>query len=215
MQRNTRTIIFFIFIFAIIIIFFWLTAREQNNADDSLQNSNGSNATEPSVTFIDPSRGDKDAPVTIVEFGDYSCAACIKAHETISALLANDAKNIRFVWKDIPIDNFANPLSSRAAQAARCADKQGKFWKYHDELFALRGNFSESSFESVASALKLDMESFSACLESEQTLPIINKVLEEAKALNIFSVPTFFINGTRIEQSPDISEWNRLIEQTN
>lgn len=150
----------------------------------------------PEITFIDPMRGNPDARVTIVEYGDYLCPLCQQLAPDMQALIEEAPQKRRFVWKDAPnID--AHPEAMSVALAARCAQDQGAFWPYYDALFAARGTLSSAlELEQLAAQLNLDVDAFANCMASEVTRPVILHTLQEALSLGINGTPTFYINGT-------------------
>ncbi|OGL66887.1 hypothetical protein A2856_00045 [Candidatus Uhrbacteria bacterium RIFCSPHIGHO2_01_FULL_63_20] len=167
--------------------------------------------TQPSATFVNPSRGPASAPVTIVAFGDFQCAACAQLAQALDQVLA-DRPDVRVVWKDAP-DEASHPFSSLAAVAAHCADRQGRFWEYHDRLFARQAFLSEGTFVPLAREIGLDEASFTACFDGKETLPIVRKDFDEARALSLTAIPTMFIGGTRVEGAPSLEELIRYVDQ--
>lgn len=150
--------------------------------------------TEPLVSFIDPVRGNNDASVTIVEYGDYTCALCKSIESDLRQVIADAPRKRRLVWKDAPnID--VHPESMPAAIAARCAQDQSSFWGYHDALLAEPVIPTAERLESISEELGLNTETFLNCMASEVTRPIVLHTLEEAVALGVTGTPTLFING--------------------
>ncbi|MEK7516533.1 MAG: thioredoxin domain-containing protein [Patescibacteria group bacterium] len=153
--------------------------------------------TAPTVTVADPVRGPKNAPVTLVEFGDFLCPYCAAAEPTIREFVAAHPREVRLVWKDFPIKD-KHPLAEEAALAARCAEEQKKFWEYHDLLFANQESLSPSMLVRIAEELRLDLSRFENCQRDKTGLPRVERGLEEGAALAIDGVPYFFVNGSRL-----------------
>lgn len=150
----------------------------------------------PEITFIDPVRGNPDARVTIVEYGDYLCPLCQQLAPDLQALVEEVPQKRRFVWKDAP-NTDAHPEAMIVALAARCAQDQGAFWPYYDALFAARGTLSSAlELEQLAAQLNLDVGAFANCMASEVTRPVVLHTLQEAISLGLTGTPTFYINGT-------------------
>ncbi len=149
---------------------------------------------EPTITFVDQVQGPKDAEITIVEFGDYLCPYCRTAEEAVERLLAEQPTRIRFVWKDMPAPVHAG--ADTAAEAGQCAAKQGAFWSFHRTLFE-QGTYDETSLAFQASQSGLDSQAFTECLSSHATKPLVERTVDEGRALGIDALPTFFINGKR------------------
>src|SRR5262245_32623358 len=106
-----------------------------------------------------PSKGPEYAPVTIVKFEDYQCPFCREVQPIFRELLSRYSGKIRLVHKDNPLDSI-HPQARQAAEAARCADEHGKFWSYHDVLYANSFNASQENLKSYAKEVGLDVNAF-------------------------------------------------------
>jgi len=155
------------------------------------------------ATFMEngsPILGDPNAPITVVEFGDYQCFFCNKFfHETEDALLKNyvETGKVKVIFKDFTI---IGADSITAANAAHCASDQGKFWEYHDTLYNhWTGENNEwASSENLlqfAKDLGLDTDKFSKCMINSNHNPIIVHSNQDAKDLGLTGTPAFFIIG--------------------
>lgn len=175
----------------IIFIFFWY--RNQPIEIPVPEDDGGTTTlTEPTVTFINPSRGSATAKVTIVEFGDFECEACKTLADTLEVVLKSYPDDVKLVWKNLPNES-ANEFATPAAIAAHCADRQGAFWAYYDLLFERQGYLSETQFVQIAQEIGLDLNTFQGCYESRDTLPIVKRDYEEGLALGLTSTPTLFV----------------------
>ncbi|MBZ0320097.1 MAG: thioredoxin domain-containing protein [Anaerolineae bacterium] len=150
----------------------------------------------------DYSTGPDNAPITMVEFSDYRCPYCGQfGNETLQPLLNEYDGLIKFVYRDFPI--FGG-TSIRAAHAAQCADRQGKFWEYHDALFASqllpeRPDLNDDVLLGFAIELGVDQTAFSSCLADTQIeQAIIQNYLAAQSLLGQAGTPTFLINGRRV-----------------
>jgi protein-disulfide isomerase len=140
-----------------------------------------------------PSLGAADAPVVMVEFGDFRCTYCKRFYdETITPLLENYGDKIQFVFRDYPI---LGASSVQAALAASCAYDQNAFWDFHDRLFAAPTELTRDKFLEYAQALNLDMDRFTACYDDAQSEDGVVQDYNDAVALGVTGTPTFFING--------------------
>lgn len=139
-----------------------------------------------------PVKGDPKAPVTIVEFADYKCGYCKKAAESIKRVLARFEGKVKLVYMDRPILGSA---SKAMAQGGVCADKQGKFWAWHDLAYKNQKSLTEESPAALAREIGLDGKAFDACFESDATIARIGKSEKEAERLQLTSVPSIFVNG--------------------
>ncbi len=151
--------------------------------------------TTPTVTFVNPARGAATPTTTLVVFSDFECPACKQLETSLGAVLRARPDTVRVVWKDMPNES-AHPNATPAAIAAHCAAQQGKFWEYHDELFARQTFLDESQYPSIADAIGLDKDRFTTCNEALDTLPIVKKDFDEGRALGITATPTVYIGST-------------------
>jgi len=147
-------------------------------------------------TGINPARGDVNAKIKIIEFSDFQCPACKAAEPIINEIINKYGNNIVFYYRNFPLKMHEN--SFIAAEAAECANEQGKFWEYHDVLFANQDNLYKESLKEYAINIGLDKEQFSSCLDNEETKDIILVDLNDAERLNLKGTPTFFINGREV-----------------
>jgi protein-disulfide isomerase len=175
----------------IIFIFFWYTNRPIEIPIPEIDVEIGS-LSEPTVTYINPSKGPTDAPLTIVEFGDFECGPCQALATSLEVVHLTYPDEVQVVWKNLPNESL-HQLATPAAIAAHCADRQGMFWEYHDELFLRQTYLAESQFEQIASSLGLDIEKFQTCYEQRDTLPIVTKDFEEGIALGLTSTPSLYV----------------------
>jgi protein-disulfide isomerase len=140
----------------------------------------------------DPRLGSENAPVQIVEFADYECPYCQKVNEDLARIRDQFPNQVSLVYKDFPLP--MHPLAPKAAQAARCAGAQGKFWEFHDSLFQTK-RLQTSELKKQAAELKLDTDRFNQCLESGEQIAAVKKDSQEAQRLGLQGTPSFFING--------------------
>jgi len=137
--------------------------------------------------------GPHNAPITIIEFSDYQCPACRKGRETVKAAQSVYSGKVLWVFKDFPLHRSESSI--RAAEAARCADEQGKFWDYQDSLFSGAGEPGRDLLVGYASELGLNTEAFESCLASGKYRPAIEQDFQEGWRAGINATPTFVING--------------------
>ena len=175
---------------------------------------------DPSVAtaYSAPVRGSPSAPVTIVEYGDFQCPSCGAFTRGTEAELIRryiETGKAKLVWK-----NFAwiGNESKLAAQAAACAHEQGKFWEYHDHLYANQrgentGYLSGATLKAFASAVALDRATFDPCLDSGRYKAIVDRDGSEVRSLGLTGTPTFMINGTRVVGAQPIGVFAGVIEQ--
>jgi protein-disulfide isomerase len=147
------------------------------------------------VSF-DPARvrGNPKAKVMIVEFSDFQCPYCGQVQSTLKTVLAKHPDTVALAFRDMPIQQI-HPLAPKAAEAARCAGEQGKFWEYHDLLFANQAALDQSGLIDKARTLKLDEKQFESCLSSEKYKAQIQQDSQEGMRAGVTGTPGFFING--------------------
>lgn len=138
--------------------------------------------------------GRKDAPLTLVEFADYQCPFCKQFQSTVFRRLKKeyiDTGKLRFVSRDLPLDMHPNAFG--AAQAARCAGEQDKFWEMRDTLIAHSDNLAPEAVGTYANQLGLDMERFHSCVDKGTYLPSIRQDIADATSAGISGTPAFVI----------------------
>ncbi|HET9304816.1 MAG TPA: thioredoxin domain-containing protein [Candidatus Sulfotelmatobacter sp.] len=138
--------------------------------------------------------GRDDAPVTMVEFTDYQCPFCRKYHiDTFAVLKKNyiDTGKVRFISRDLPLE--FHPFSQKAAEAARCAGDQDKFWELRDRMIINSTDLSHDAVLRMAQSDSLDMTSFRACLDGDKYKAEVQKDAADAGALGISGTPSFVI----------------------
>jgi protein-disulfide isomerase len=138
--------------------------------------------------------GSKEAPLTIVEFTDYQCPFCQRFHTTSFGDLKKnyiDTGKVRFYSRDLPLDFHPNAM--RAAEAARCASDQGQFWKLRDVMGANPDKLDMNSLLADAADLKMNLDTFRACVESEKYKNAVQTDVMEAMKIGANGTPTFVI----------------------
>jgi Na+/H+ antiporter NhaA len=140
-------------------------------------------------------RGPDQAPVTLVEYGDFECPYCGQAEPVIRELLA-DYGDLRYVWRHLPLPDV-HPHAQLAAEGSEAAAKQGKFWEMHDQLLSHQGALNEEDLAEYAGDLGLDAERFAAALAKHAGAGRIAEDVDSADLSGVSGTPTFFINGRR------------------
>ncbi len=143
-----------------------------------------------------PSWGKKDAKVTIVEFSDFQCPFCARASVIIKRLRELYPNDLRVEYRDFPLAQ--HPDARGAAEAGRCADEQGKFWEYHDLLFANARALRDSDLKKYASEASLDVQAFSTCLGSDKVKNAVEKSLALGTKAGVEGTPAIWINGIKL-----------------
>jgi protein-disulfide isomerase len=141
----------------------------------------------------DPALGPADAPVTMIEFGDYQCPGCgMFSTQTLPQIESNYGTRVRFVFRDFPLTSI-HQYALKAAEAADCANEQGAFWKYHDLLYQNQSALDDASLKSYAASLGLDTGVFNQCLDTDKYLSEIQKDYQDAIAAGAPGTPAFVV----------------------
>ncbi len=164
------------------------------------------------VTAIGPSRGGGvAAPVTVVEFSDFECPFCSRATSTIKKIEEAYGEKVRFVYRDYPLPSHRG--AARAAEAAHCAEEQGKFWEMHDKLYSKGGgSLTDVDFRKYANDIGLEAGRFGACLESGQYTETWKASQAEGTGVGVVSTPTFFVNGRMIPGAAPYEVFAKMID---
>jgi len=166
---------------------------------------------EPALTIPvsderDHIQGPPDAPVTLVEYGDYECPYCGAAYPIIKEIQARMGDRLRFVFRNFPITT-SHPHSQQAAEAAEAASAQGKFWEMHDLLFENQAHLTLPHLRGYAARLALDMARFDAELSDHVYLQRVREHVQSGRESGVRSTPGFFVNS-RIQ---DVSFGHHLL----
>ncbi|AGY58270.1 DsbA family protein [Gloeobacter kilaueensis] len=157
-----------------------------------------------------PVRGRMDAPLTLVEFSDFQCPFCGQAQSTLRALESKYKDQLRVVYLNLPLP--IHPQAQAAALAAWAAGRQGRFFEYHDRLFALNENLQADSFESIARDLGLDLAQFNRDRESPEALARVAADVQQAIDLKLDSTPSFVLNGVLIKGARPLADFEEVIK---
>jgi Na+/H+ antiporter NhaA len=156
---------------------------------------------------VDPARdhirGPDQAPVTLLEYGDYECPFCGRAEPIIRELLDSFGDDVRYVWRHLPL-NDVHPNAQMAAEAAEAAAGQGAFWEMHDLLLRHQDALADDDLTEYARALGLDVERFWEELRRRRYADRVAEDVASADASGVAGTPTFFINGRRHQGAYDI-----------
>jgi predicted DsbA family dithiol-disulfide isomerase len=157
------------------------------------------------------SRGSADAPITIMTFSDYQCPYCILAEPLLAEMLSRYPDKVRIVHRHFPLDSI-HPFARPAAEAAMCADEQGKFWEFHQGIFDLAGKLNENSLAKIGSDLDLDPDSLNRCIEERRFKDFVDADFAAGRAAGVTGTPAFFINGITFTGARDADEMSRQVD---
>ena len=162
---------------------------------------------------VDPERdhvrGPMEAPVTMVEYGDFECPYCGQAEPVVRELLG-DFGDVRYVWRHLPLSDV-HPNAQLAAEASEAAARQGAFWEMHDLLLDHQDALEPSDLMEYAERLGLDIERFSNDLREHEGAAQIAEDVDSADISGVSGTPTFFINGQRHYGAYDIDTLSKAV----
>lgn len=168
----------------------------------------------PRVTVSDdgrPSKGPAGAPVQIIEFSDFECPFCFRVNPTVDQVLSTYGDRVRLVYRHLPLPN--HPNARPAAEASACANEQGRFWEYHDRLFANQSRLAAADLKQHAADLGLDAAKFNSCVDSRRFQKDVDADLDAAQLLGVSGTPHFFINGRALSGAQPLESFKAIIDE--
>jgi protein-disulfide isomerase len=157
-----------------------------------------------------PVRGNPDAKVTIVEYGDFQCPYCLRSRPTLEKILQTYPKDVKLVYKHFPLSFHREAMNAHRASLA--AGEQGKFWEMHDAIFASPRDLAPETMRKHAEKLGLDLAEFDADYKSEVVEKKIAADQEEGKKALVRGTPAFFVNGKMISGAQPFEVFQREID---
>jgi protein-disulfide isomerase len=164
------------------------------------------------VDANDPALGRASAPVTLVEFSDFQCPFCQRVAPTMKRLRETYGDKLRIVWKDFPLTQI-HPQAFKAGEAAHCAGDQGKYWEYHDTLFANQQQLSPEELKKHAADLGLDAAAFGTCLDTSKYGERVRNGVAEGTRLGVNSTPTIYVNGRMLSGAQPYETFVSVIDE--
>lgn len=165
-------------------------------------------------TAGEPTWGNADAPIKIVEFADFQCYYCGQARERIAELKKTYGKKLQIVFKHYPLPSHTE--ARPAAEASMCVNEQGsdKFWKYYDILFDNQKAWTDDDLKEYAKKAGVDVAKYEECYKAKKYAAHVEKSVQEGQKLGVNSTPSFFVNSQLIKGAQPIAEFKEVIEQT-
>jgi len=159
----------------------------------------------------DPSLGSSSAKVTVIEYGDFGCTTCRGWEQAgvLKQIVATYGDQVHFVWRDYPIITAQSP---QAAEAGQCAFDQGRFWQYHDLLYAKAPALSVTDLKTYAVQLGLNAARFDQCLDSGQDKAKVDQSMAEARSYGFIGTPAFIVNGQKVIGPASFSQFKSMID---
>lgn len=158
-----------------------------------------------------PSIGNVDAKLQIVEFLDFTCPFSKQAFFVMRELVTRYPERMNLTIRYFPLQDEAHKGGLEAAIGAVCAQKQGKFWAYHDKLFQNQKNFTKEDLAAYSGQIGLDVPSFTKCLESDEARKKVENDWSDGYSLGLRGTPTFFVKNQRIEGAAPLNAWEKTI----
>jgi len=155
-------------------------------------------------------KGPPNAPIEMIEFSDFQCPYCQRAHATVEQVLAAYGDRIKFVYRHYPVQGHA--AAKPAAEASECAKEQGKFWPFHDRLFANTSKLSDADLKAHAAAVGVEMAAFNACVDSHKYRSVVEADARDGEAVGVNGTPAFYINGRIISGAQPFEVFKKLID---
>ncbi|MEX0804213.1 MAG: thioredoxin domain-containing protein [Candidatus Binatia bacterium] len=159
-----------------------------------------------------PTKGADKAQVTVVKFEDFQCPFCKQAQPALNKILARYGGKVRLIHKDLPLDTI-HPQARQAAEAARCAGDQDKFWDYHDKLYESSPKAAPEDLKAYAKEVGLNQDSFEECLGTGKYKAVVQKDADDGAGLGITGTPAFFINGRELAGAQPIEAFAAMIDE--
>jgi protein-disulfide isomerase len=160
----------------------------------------------------DHAAGPEDAPVTLVEYGDYQCPGCGAAYLMVKTIQKRLGAKLRFVFRNMPL-NEVHPYAELAAEAAEAAGAQGKFWEMHDALYEHQDQLGPDLATILAKRLHLDMAGFDEDLASRRFRERVKRDFLGGVRSGVNGTPTFFVDGLRYDGTLDERSLEAVLRQ--
>ena len=164
------------------------------------------------ISEDDHLRGSRNAAVTLIEYADFQCPFCARAHAALTELQGRHGERLALVFRHLPLAD-KHPFAEAAAEAAEAAGAQGKFWEMHDLLFANQDKLDAGALSAIADTLGLDVDRFDDEVENARYRDRVDLHADQARALGADRTPTFFINGERYEGDSDHASLSAAIDK--
>ena len=197
----------------------WLVFAIVNRMSPQRQQAGAENLAPPIrdlAELVDPEvdhiRGRFDAPVTLVEYGDFECPYCGRAEPVVEELVGSFGDDLAFVFRHLPLGDV-HEHAEMAAEAAEAAGAQGRFWEMHDALFSAEASLSEPGLMGHAAAIGLDLDRFATDLRERRHALRVARDIASADESGAPGTPTFFINGGRYGGRFDVSSMSAAIRR--
>lgn len=160
-----------------------------------------------------PTQGAANGRILLIEFSDFQCPYCAKAHEVLKQLVAQNSNQLTFAYKHFPLSQI-HPEALPAAKAAWAAGQQGKFWEYHDALFAQQKQLGEALYSQIAKDLKLDQNKFDRDRNSQAASAAIAADTKLGEQLGVDGTPFLLVSGEKFSGPVQLQDLEALLGQS-
>lgn len=185
--------------------------QQQQSQKSMLQ---GMKTNPQSVIDSSPTTGSKIQKVVLLEFSDFQCPYCAKAHETLKQFMATRQNQVTLVYKFLPLTQI-HPEAMNSAKAAWAAGQQGKFWEFHDALFTQQDKLGEPLYLATAKTLNLDLKKFEQDRKGEAASAAIQKDVEMAEKFGVAGTPFLVMNGEPLAGAVQVPELEALLAKAS
>jgi protein-disulfide isomerase len=183
--------------------------RASKMANNNETNRDSKTLTDPVNIGSDHIQRSINAPITIVEYGDYECPYTGMAYPVVKEIMKQFGDKIYFVFRNFPLNDI-HPHAQHASEAAEAAAAQDKFWQMHDYLFEHQKALDDNYLLEYAKKVGLDIDRFKKEMSKHVYAPLINKSLKSGIDSGVEGTPTFFVNGIRYEDSWDFDTFSSV-----
>lgn len=164
-------------------------------------------------------KGNPDAKITLIEYSDFQCPACASYYPVLKALGSEFEQHVFFAYRHFPLRSI-HDKADLTAQVAEAAGLQGKFWEMHDLIFATQKQWenitpeeAKAAFVQAAADLGLDIEKFTADLESQEVHDKVDEAYKHAEKIGLGGTPTIFLNGELLQKPASLESFRQVIRQ--
>lgn len=174
----------------------------------------GMKANPQSVIGQSPTTGAAAQEIVLLEFSDFQCPFCAKSQDTIKKFIDANNDKVTLVFKHLPLSRI-HPEAIPAAQAAWAAQQQGKFWEYHNALFAKQDQLGEDLYLAIARDLNLDLDKFNQDRKSEAAIAALETDIQMARTIGVSGTPFFVMNGEPLSGAVEFSEFEKILAKVS
>ena len=166
---------------------------------------------DPLIRDFNPVRGPKDAVITLVDYSDFECPFCARSRETLHEIMKRYEGKIRWIFKSYPLPFHSH--AKEASYAAMAANEQGKFWPYHDELYANQQNLGDKLYLKISKDVGLDIDKFNKDRHSDRIKKMVEQDEADATKVGVRGTPHFLINGVPLSGAQPPAAFEAIIQR--